>query len=393
MSNLKRILLSLGLLVIAGAMGFGLYWLFFRSPSLPPVKPPVNPPGGGQFPQAGQGGQGTTPTGTGRFPISPDDGVGPYVATGTVDGIAGAVTADDGSIRYYDALRQQFVFLAADGSITPLSPERFFGVSDVTWAPGNSRAIVAYPDGSKVLYDFGTQQQSTLPRQMSDFSFDPTGTKLASLYLGSSREEQWLVTSNADGSQIQLVEPVGGSVQKFKPSWSPNGQIVGVFAEAVDGDRQEVIPIGRNGENFRSFIAPGRGFTAEWSPSGERVLYSVFNAASQGRPELYLADGHADTFGSNSTSLGLATSADLCSFSGTSVYCAALDNPPALLGSYPELAQGEPASLWRVDLASGQRTRVTQLPRGFTPSRVLVSDGGVYVADQATGRLYAAPTQ
>ncbi len=392
MSNLRRILLSLALLAAAGAMGFGLYWLFFRVPTPSPVTPPPGA-GGGQFPPSGQGGGGTAATGTGRFPITPADGVGPYVTASTTDGVAGAVAAPDGSIRYYDSIRKQFVNLAADGSIQPLSPDRFFGVSDVTWAPGNSRAVVAYPDGSKVLYDFATQQQSTLPRAMQDVSFDPSGTKLASLYLGSTKEEQWLVTSNADGSQIQLVEPVGGKVNNFKPSWSPSGQIVGLFAEAVDGERQEVVPIGRNGENFRSFVAPGRGFTAEWSPSGERILYSVFNSASQGRPELYLADGRADTFGANSTSLGLSTSADWCSFSGGSVYCAALDTPPALLGSYPELAQGQASSLWRIDLASGQRTRVAQLPQGFTPSRVTADAGGVYVADQSTGRLYAAPTR
>jgi hypothetical protein len=391
MSNLRRILLSVALLAIAGAMGFGLYWLFFRTPIQPPVNPPVEP-GNGLFPPAGPGGQ-ITPTSTGRFPITPDDGVGPYVATGTTDTIAGATTAAGGSLRYYDSLRRQFVNLAADGSITPLSPDKFFGVSNVTWAPGNTKAIVAYPDGSKVLYDFATQQQSTLPKEMTSFSFDPSGTRLASLYLGSSPEEQWLVVSNADGSQIQLVEAVGGKAQNFTPSWAPNGQIVGLFAEAVDGNRQEVIPIGRNGENFRSFLAPGRGFTASWSPSGERVLYSVHNDQTQGRPELYLGDGRADSFGSNSTNLGLSTSADWCSFSGTSVYCAALNNPPALLNTYPELAVGQPASLWRIDLASGQRTLVSSLPEGFTPSAVLVGEGGVYVADQITGRLYAAPTQ
>lgn len=390
MSNLRRILLSLGLLAVAAAMGFGLYWLFFRTPSRPPVQEPGGQ-GSGQFPSAGPGGEGVAPTGTGRFPVEPSDGLGPYVADGATGAVVGAAPLGDGSLRYYDAVRQQFVNLAADGSLTPLSPDKFFGVSGVTWAPGKTKAIVGYPDGSKVLYDFTTQQQSTLPRAMSSFSFDPSGDKLASLYLGSSKEEQWLVVSNDDGSQIQLVEPVGGKVQNFTPSWSPSGQIVGLFAEAVDGGRQEVVPIGRNGENFRSFVAPGRGFTAEWSPSGERILYSVFSDGTEGRPSLYLADGNADSFGSNSVSLGLSTSADWCSFSGASVYCAALDNPPPLLATYPELAQGQPASLWRVDLASGQRTRVTSLPQGFTPGGVSADQDGVYVADQSNGRIYAVP--
>lgn len=390
MSNLKRVLLSLGLLAVAGAMGFGLYWLFFRTVTPPPDTLPGSQ-GGGQFPSAGPGDGGTTPTGTGQFPVEPSDGLGPYVADGVTGAVVGATPTGDGSLRYYDAVSQQFVNLSADGSLTPLSPDKFFGVSDVTWAPGKAKAIVAYPDGSKVLYDFTKQQQSTLPRAMTGFSFDPSGSKLASLYLGATKEEQWLVISNDDGSQIQLVEPVGGKVSNFTASWSPAGQIVGIFAEAVDGQRQRVIPVGRNGENFRSFLAPGRGFTAEWSPSGERVLYSVFNDATEGRPTLYVADGAADSFGSNSVSLGLSTSADWCSFSGASVYCAALDTPPALLGTYPELAQGQPASLWQIDLVSGQRTRISSLPEGFTPAGVTVDAEGVYVADQQNGRVYAVP--
>lgn len=387
MSNLRRILLSLGLLVAAAAIGYGLYWLFFRT-APPATPPPVGPIGGGEFPTSTEGG-GTVATGTGRFPVQPADGLGPYVAEGATGEVVGASPAGDGSLRYYDSLRQQFVTLAADGSITPLSPDRFFGVSDVTWAPGKQRAIVAYPDGSKVLYDFVTQQQSTLPRAMANLSFDPSGERLASLYLGGTREEQWLVVSNADGSQIQLVEPVGGKVGNFTASWSPAGQIVGIFAEAVDGQRQQVVPIGRNGENFKSFVAPGRGFTAEWSPSGERVLYSVFNEDTQGRPSLYIANGGADSFGTDSVSLGLQTTADWCAFSGGSLYCAALDSPPPLLGTYPELARGQPASLWRIDLASRQRTLVSPLPAGFTPAGVSVDESGVYVADQQTGRLYA----
>lgn len=388
--NLKRILLSLGLIAVAALAGWGLYWLFFRTLPTPIENPPSNMPGGGEFPSAGPSTGASSTASAGHFPVTPDDGVGPYVATGqAADRIAGAgVGADGGSVQYYDAGRQQFVRLQADGSVDPLSAAKFYGVSDVTWAPGGSKAILAYPDGSNVLYDFATQQQATLPRAMDNFSFDPTGQKLASLYKGSSPEEQWLVVSNPDGSQIQLVEPISGKVDSFQPNWAPNGQVVGLFHETVDGSRQQVVPIGRNGENFRSFTAPGLGFVGSWSPSGERLLYSVHS--SDGKPQLYLADGRPQTFGSNSQPLGLAANADQCAFSGTAVYCASLDNPPALVSQYPELAVGQPASLWRVDLTTGVTQRMGQLPANMTPGRVFTSDQGVYVADQTSGRLYAS---
>jgi sugar lactone lactonase YvrE len=68
---------------------------------------------------------------------------------------------------------------------------------------------------------------------------------------------------------------------------------------------------------------------------------------------------------------------------------------PPLAGVYPDLADGLPEDLWRVDLATGQRERVGSLPSGVNAERIFTSPDGtaVYVVDRTTGRLYTVPVE
>lgn len=397
MSKWKRVILAIIILLIALAAAWGIYWLFFKPLAQPPFVEPVAPTNTGQLPPIGPAGLlPVTPTTTPRLPIIPNDGVGPYLATASpvADSVKGASLSSDGSgLQYYDAGRKQFVKMGADGKIIPLSSNKFYGISQITWSARGDKAILQYPDGKNILFDFNKQQQSTLPSQMRDFSFDTNGQKLSALYVGASPEEQWLVTSDPDGNNIQLLEPIAGAIDKFQVSWSPSGQAVALFHETVDGERQQVIPVGREGENFKSFIAPGRGFVGQWSGAGEKLLYSVYNTQSLDRPQLYLTDGRLNSFGSSGQALGLMTSADRCNFSGATVFCSAYDNPPALISHYPELGYGQPQSVWRIDLNTGTRVRLGALPGGMDGQRVFTSADGqnVYIEDAVTGRLYVLP--
>lgn len=398
MSKWKRIILAIIIMLMALGAAWGIYWLFFKPLVQPPVIEPTTPTTTGQLPPIGPAGPlPVTPTTTLRLPIIPNDGVGPYLATASpvTEAIKGAALSGDGNgLQYYDASRRQFVKMGTDGKIIPLSSNKFYGVSGVTWSAQGDKAILQYPDGKNILFDFHKQQQSTLPSQMQDFNFDSTGQKLASLYVGATTEEQWLVVSDPDGNNIQLIEPIAGAVDKFQVSWSPNGQAVALFHETIDGESQQIIPVGREGENFKSFIAPGRGFVGQWSEGGDKLLYSVYNTQSLDRPQLYLTDGNISSFGSSGQALGLMTSADRCNFSGTTVFCSAYDNPPALISHYPELGYGQPQSVWRLDLNSGTRTRLGALPSGMDGGRVFTSTDGqnVYIEDALTGRLYVLPS-
>ncbi|MBN2854540.1 hypothetical protein JXK06_03360, partial [Patescibacteria group bacterium] len=76
----------------------------------------------------------------------------------------------DGGVQYYNKDDGKFYRIDKDGNAILLSDKVFFSVDDVTWAPDKDKAILEYPDGRKILYNFETEKQASLPSHWQDFS-------------------------------------------------------------------------------------------------------------------------------------------------------------------------------------------------------------------------------
>ncbi|HPF95744.1 MAG TPA: hypothetical protein PLR08_04305, partial [bacterium] len=139
--NLKRALFIFAFLVVVIGAGFGLYILFFKgeSPILrPPTSTSTTP---GQLPTSGPGGVSTTGTGTGGtgvLPTTPGQPFNPSLPTGVPTQQRSTVLRSDvsrniamsnsGALRGYDPLSGKFYRVNADGSVTDLSSQTFYGV-------------------------------------------------------------------------------------------------------------------------------------------------------------------------------------------------------------------------------------------------------------------------
>ena len=113
-----------------------------------------------------------------------------------------------------------FYKLNPDGSKTTLSDRVFHSVRQVTWAKRGDKAILTYPDGNKIVYDFNSQKQVTLPSHWEDFSFSADGERIAAKNIGYDSSDSWLIAANADGSRA-VGEPIGDRHPYVYPSWSP----------------------------------------------------------------------------------------------------------------------------------------------------------------------------
>jgi len=179
-----------------------------------------------------------------------------------------------------------------------------------------------YPDGSKIIYNFTTKKQVTLPKHWQNFSFSPGSDQIVAKSMGLDVENRYLITANSDGSQAKALEAIGANDKTVYPAWSPGGQIVAMYTQGVDFDRQEVFFVGQNDENFKSTVVEGRGFQSQWSTAGDHLLYSVYSTTNDLKPLLWLVDAKSDTIGQNRTNLDLQTWANKCTFaSDTEVYC------------------------------------------------------------------------
>lgn len=403
----RSILVGTGLIAFVVLVGGALYVVFFRgrgpveeAPPVPITGPVTAPPG--ITPGLPTAPPGALPLVPGAPTVAPSGGVPPSaIATGGITEttaltdapVAFARLGTDGRPTYYDPATQRFYRIAADGKPVALSDRQFPNVRQVTWAPRAAQAILEFPDGANVLYDFRTDRQVTLPAHWEGFAFSANGDRIAGKSVGLDRENRWLFEANPDGNDLRILEPLGANARAVDVAWAPHGQVVAFARTGSDlGDgRQQVLAVGRNGENLPALVVEGQDFRPQWSPSGARLLYSVVGAANDLKPELWVVDGAAETIGSDRRRLRVDTWADKCTFADDrTLYCAVPERLERGYGLERRLAATIPDVIERIDLATGMRAVVGKPANLATVRDLALSPDGqtLYLTAEQDGRLY-----
>lgn len=371
--TLKRALLIALLLLVAGLIGFALYIAFQKTTQ--PTRPETGEVSTGQpsqLPSAGERVPGTEGPATGAVSSLPTASSLPTITSPSYyqPEAVTKITSDfalfpssnaAGNLRYHNGSDGKFYHVAADGSIKPLSDQVFFNVQEVTWAAAKDKAVITYPDNSKILYDFDLKKQVSLPKHWQDFSFSPEASQVAAKSIGLSPDNRWLVTTRDDGTGTRLIEPLGENADKVTVNWSPSRQTV-AFSQTGQPqgiDQREILFLGLNGENFKSTVVEGLDFEPQWSPTGQQLLYSVDSARSDFKPELWVVDAYGETIGGNRHSLSINTWAHKCAFGGEgSLFCAVPRDLPQGAGMSPAVAADNYDDLYKIDLKTGLKTPV-----------------------------------
>lgn len=383
----KRILIISFFAISAIGIAYILYRVFFAPPITEEVVPTL--PGiSGQFPETEEAG-GVIP-GVVTVPELPEAGIVPgfaeeeavlesdIITQQITTGIISPTADPQGQVRFYNQTDGRFYQLAADGTIQELSDTIFFGIQHVTWSPAKDESIIEYPDGSNIYYNFNTKAQVTLPQHWENFSFSDAGDKIAAKSMGLSPDNRWLVTSDPTGNNITLVEPLGENASKVIVDWSPNQQVIALSrtGDTEGGDRQEVLLVGQNGENFKSLTVEGRDLRTQWSPSGTKLLHSVYSARSDFKPELWIVNASGDNIGTGRKLLNLNTWANKCTFADDRfVYCAAPITLETGAGFAPELANTVRHDIYRIDTNTGAKTLIP-LDESHAIDSVFLSEDG-----------------
>lgn len=410
----KKRLLAAGIfLIIVILLGYTLYRVFFA-----PKVPTGTTTGGtratstaGTFPQVGQGsadGRATPPgaglpdsggrvvpgqtDGSRQTPGLNADGTQPRVSKAVDSRVVNAATSPQGGVQFYNSQDGKFYRLGPDGQPVALSDEVFYNVNKVTWSPKQEESIIEYPDGSNIYYNFDTKKQVTLPKHWDEFSFSPDGGKIAAKSLSLAPENRWLLTSAPDGSSIKLVEPMGENADKVMVDWSPNQQVVALSrtGDPLGADRQEVLLVGLNKENYRSLTVEGRGLETQWSPTGNKLLHSVYNTANDFKPQLWIANGSPDTVGENRRLLDVSTWASKCAVADDRfVYCGVPTRLDTGAGFAPDLAKQTPDRLIKIDTATGIKTEIP-LQNNYTIDSITLDPNGkdLYFTDKNQSGLF-----
>ena len=259
----------------------------------------------------------------------------------------------------------------------------------MTWANNRGQAVLEYPDGSNIVYDFNTNKQVTLPKHWQDFSFAPADNGIAFKSMALDVENRFLAIAGPDGSQSRILENIGEKEDQFQVNWSPNNQMIATFSKGKDLNRSEVYFVGLNNENFKYMLVEGRGFEGQWSPEGDRMVYSVYNSGNGYKPELWIADADPSNIGNNRHQLNLQTWSDKCSFTNSQkLFCAVPSNLPDGVSLDRSQASGYIDQIYEIDLSTGSK-KLLAVPEGnHAIDRIMTSGNQLFFHDQNTNRLY-----
>lgn len=375
---LKRIIIFVGLVIFAIGIGFLIYKLIWSRPSTTITPSELTP---GQdingLPTAATGtpniigGQKITDLTSEEQPATTPSTTevstpreNKINALSTTDTLAPVLTETTNKIRYYDRIDEKFYEINAAGEKNVLADEKFNDAREITWSPDKNKAVIVYPDDSKIIYDFKTNKQVTIPKHWENFSFNESGDQMVFKSIGTEEENSWIGVVNTDGTGAQAIEKIGLNAYKVTAEWSPNNQIVGTYVEAIDANNQKIYFIGLNGENFQSLTVNGRGFQSKWSPTGSKLLYSVYSTSDKKMlPNLWITNASGDNIGTNNISLGINTWPEKCVFiSENEAYCGVPQNLPDGSGMFPVLSKNSNDDIYLINLTTG--------------SKILVDDSG-----------------
>ena len=302
---------------------------------------------------------------------------------------------NNGEFNYYDWRDEKFYGLNSNGKAYALSDEVFRSVENVSWSNNGDSAILEFPDGSNIYYNFETGAKATLPKEAQEFSFSQDDKSLAYEYIGASEDDRWIIASSPDGQGQELIQALGKESRNVKVDWSPNNQVIATFREPTSSSGEEVFFIGFNDENFLSLQTNGIGFEGEWSPKGKQILYSVYNESTNYNPVLYIAGAEGDNIGLGNRSLNIQTWPDKCVFENEeTIYCAVPQYLNEGSGIFREQVETVADTIYKIDLINNSTSPIafpqTDTRSSFTIESMMISDDGkeLYFTDRVSGQIH-----
>lgn len=312
----------------------------------------------------------------------------PAVTKLTENGIKGiAMNLSGNQAIYYNKKDGKFYQINENGNTTLLSEKTFYDVQDVIWSPDKNKAIMEYPDGSNIVYDFNADEQTTLPLDWENFSFSSNNNQIVTKDYDSYSRNNQLIIADLNTGNAKVIENLGDKSNNFQINISPDSQIVAFYTESIDFNHQEIYPIGQFQENFKSFVVDGLGFQGYWNPDGSKILYSVYNSDNNYEPTLWVTD----RTGSFKKRIMINTWAEKCSFyNNNTVYCGVPQKLESMMGLSPNFAIDINDDIYRIDINKNFTEKIFSLEDGYNVKKLMITtdEKNLFFTDRRTGRLY-----
>jgi hypothetical protein len=400
----KKIIFIIFFLSFTIGTGYALYYFFFRPAPTATTTPTETPSDTyqGVFGTSGDrvpGDATTGDTGPTSLPIAQDAAaLSPSEDTNLLrNSVTQALSvSSNGDTRFYDPLDGKFYTLDADNNPIQLSNRQFSNVDTIEWSNTSDQAILEFPDGSNIFYDFDGERQVTLPSHWEDFEFSPKDNNIVAKSIGLDEDNRYLISATADGNEITALYHLGNNADRVIPSYSPTGQVIG-FSKTGDpqpDNGEKILLLGKNHQQYKALSVAGKGFIPSWSPTGKHILYSVHHERDNLKPMLWLSDATPSTIGQNRRKLNINTWADKCTWADDeTIYCGVPISLPAGAALDRNLVSSITDDIYKIDIKTGLAKKINLSTNKHSINNIHVNNDGTELiyTDTNSGKLYKYP--
>ena len=362
MTNKRKILIVLLVILALALAGFAVYYVYFRKT---PGETTTETPGAGK-----------PPSQTGVRAM--DDKLKKISSVIAVSPIA---SADGQKILYAGKKGNLYETDFDGGNQKETNLVVLQNLIKTLWSPAREEfaTIYANADGRKIFYNNAkTKKTSPYDAGIKSLAFSKSENKIAYYLSNDLQNTNAVFIADADGTNARAV--FNTRVKDIRVEWVSSNQIA--ISTAPSGlvpnvlwvlniDTQKLLPV----------MSQVYGFTMRWSPSGGRFLFSQTDAKG----------ANLTLFSSNQTgtevkNLGLATLPEKCAFSAKDeniVFCSAPASAPDIVwpDDYYKQIYSASEQIWSINLSTGKKDMV------YDFDETLASDAADLIVSPGADRL------
>jgi len=339
MSNKRKILIVLLIIIALALAGFAVYYVYFR-------KAP-----GETTTETPEAGKPSSQTGMRAI----DDKLKKISSVPAVSPIA---SADGKKILYAGKKGNLYETDFDGGNQKETNLVILQNLIKVLWSPAREEfaTIYANADGRKIFYNnTKTKSVSSYDAGIQSLAFSKSENKIAYYLSNDLQNTNAVFTADADdanskavfNTRVKDIRVEWVSANQIAISTAPSGLVPNVLW-VLNIDTQKLLPV----------MSRVYGFTMKWSLSGERFLFSQTDAKGAN-----LALSSSNQNGTEIKNLGLATLPEKCAFSVKDeniVFCSAPASAPDIVwpDDYYKQLYSASEQIWSINLSTGKKDMV-----------------------------------